>query len=199
MDGFSIVFLTRFLTPIPTFGLSPQTRPVGSRWARLYALTNGAQEAWNFRASADGKRLTYMSLARSSDVVYLGNLELGAKTFNPQRLTLDEWDSQPSDWTRDSKAVLFYSIRSGRFAILKQRIDQQTPEILLSGAENYQKPTFSPAGDRVLYTASATPDRPDPSNRLMSMPVDGGTSSSSSRGRLYLPLRFCAIGSLCFG
>jgi len=145
-------------------------------------LTNEAREgAQNFQASADGKRLIYTSV-RSSDAVYLGNLELGPGTFNPRRLTLDEWDNRPSDWTRDSTAVLFYSIQRSKAAIFTQRIDRQTPEVLLSGAESYQKPTFSPAGDRLLYTTSATVSPLGPSKRLVSMPVDGGTRSVLLRG-----------------
>jgi serine/threonine protein kinase/Tol biopolymer transport system component len=136
-------------------------------------LTNAAGDAGVFGASVDGKRFTYIS-SRSSDSVYLGNLEFGAGTFNPRRLTLDEWASSPADWTRDSKAVLFQSNRNSRGAILKQRIDQQSPEILLSGAEGYFWPAFSPSGDRLLFTMTATGDRYDPSARLMSVPLDGG-------------------------
>jgi len=139
-------------------------------------VTNGAREAANFQASADGKRFTYLS-SRSSDAVYLGNLKPGARTFNLRRLTLDQWNNWPADWTRDSKALLFESSRSGRFAILKQRIDQQTAEILLSGAENYRNPVFSPTGNRLLYTTSSTVADPNTSERLTSMPVDGGASS----------------------
>jgi len=147
-------------------------------------LANVAPDSNDFRASADGKRFTYVSM-RSSDAVYVGNLKLGAKAFNPKPLTLDEWNSSPSDWTRDSKAVLYYSIRSGRSVILKQRIDQQTPEILLSGAESYRWPVLSPTGDRLLYTAATTADRNDPSKRLMSMPMDGGASSVLLKGGHY--------------
>jgi serine/threonine protein kinase/Tol biopolymer transport system component len=139
-------------------------------------LTNGEGDWSNFQATDDGRRLTYLS-TRSSDAIYLGNLELGAQTFNPRRLTLTEWDNWPSDWTRDSKAILFHSYRSGRAAILTQRVDQQSPESLLSGAESYREPVFSPAGDRLLYTASATSDRLDSSKRLMSTPLHGGAPS----------------------
>jgi len=136
-------------------------------------LTNAVGDARSFVASADGKRFSYISM-RSHDAVYLDDLRLGAKTLKARHLTLDDWGNRPFDWTRDSKAVLFHSIRSGRSVILKQQIDQQTPETLLSGAANYRWPILSPAGDRVLYTASATLDSPDPSKRLMSKPMDGG-------------------------
>jgi eukaryotic-like serine/threonine-protein kinase len=88
-------------------------------------LTNGVRYARNFQASADGERLTYISMI-GSDAIYLGNLEPGANKFNPRRLTLEEWHNWPFDWTRDSKAVLFGSSRQGgRYAILQQRIDEQ--------------------------------------------------------------------------
>jgi serine/threonine protein kinase len=139
-------------------------------------LTNGIPQAYSFQASANGERLIYRS-DRTHDGIYLGNLEFGTKAFNPRRLTPDEWDSYPSDWTRDSKAMLVGSIRSGRSVILKQRIEEQPPGILLSGAESYRNPTLSPTGDRLLYTTSATADRQDPSKRLVSMPLKGGDRS----------------------
>ncbi len=152
-------------------------KPIGHP-ARLANVVGVGSE---FRASADGGRLIYGS-QRQTDAVYLANLDAGVPTFDTRRLTLDGWDSWPFDWTRDSKAVLFQSIRSGRFAILQQRIDRQAPEILLSGAENYLRPIFSPASDRVLYTASPTADRLDPFQRLMSMPTGGGAGTVLLRG-----------------
>jgi serine/threonine protein kinase/Tol biopolymer transport system component len=145
-------------------------------------LTNAVGDASVFAASADGKRLTYIS-SRATDSDYLGNLESGAKTFNPWRLTLDEWNNAPFDWTRDSKAVLISSNRSGRAAVLEQRIDQQSSKILLSGPEGYLWPAFSPRGDRLLFTMTATGDRHDPSARVMSVPVDGGARSVLLSGR----------------
>jgi len=163
-------------------------------------LTNGGPDAVRFQASADGKRFTYLSLA-SSDAIYLGNLESGAKRFNAWQLTVDKWNNFLFDWTRDSKAVLFHSIRSSRSVILKQRIDQQTQEILLSGAESYLWPTLSPAGDRLLYTTAETADRRDPSKRLMSMPVDGGTRSVLLRGEYtyhcgFMPSARCVVSEV---
>jgi eukaryotic-like serine/threonine-protein kinase len=164
-------------------------------------LTNLAPTGWNFVASVDGKRFAYLS-QRNDDAIYLGNLEHGARKFNPLRLTLDNWYSTPSDWTRDSGAVLFHSVRGGgRWAIFKQRIDQQTPEIVLAGAESYRSPVLSPAGDRLLYTASATVDRYDPSKRLMSKPVTGGASSVLLTGDytyhcVPVPSARCVLGEI---
>jgi serine/threonine protein kinase len=136
-------------------------------------VANVVGDPENFGASGDGKRFIYMS-TRSSESVYLSNLERRAGKINSWRLTLDNWDSMADAWTRDSKAILFQSTRSGRSAILKQRIDQQTAQILLSGAESYQQAMFSPGGDRLLYTASATLYRADASKRIESIPVERG-------------------------
>jgi hypothetical protein len=161
-------------------------------------LANGAENAQDFSASADGKRFIYIPM-HVRDAVYLGNLEFGAEKFNPQRLTLDAWDSNPTDWTRDSKAVLFAAVRGDEYAILRQRIDQQTPEILLSGAESYKYPVLSPAGDRLLYTAAPTAEIGDPSKRLMSTPVEGGASSVLLAGEYTYhcgsaPTAICVLG-----
>jgi hypothetical protein len=145
-------------------------------------LSNGGN-AFTLQASTDGKRVIYRYL-RSSDVIYVGNLELGAARFNPQRLTRDVWNNWPFDWTRDSKAILFSSTRSAKYSIVQQRIDQQTPEVLLSGAESYRRPALSPVGDRLLYTASAAAGPWDSSKSLMSKPVNGGTPSFLMAGEL---------------
>jgi serine/threonine protein kinase len=163
-------------------------------------LGDDAQSPGNLQASADGKRLIY-TYSRSSDAAYLGDLELGAMKFNPRRLTLEEWNNWPFDWTRDSTAVLFASIRNGRYAIFQQRIDQQTPQVLLSGAENYRRPIFSPAADRLLYLASATVDYLDPTKRVMSKPVNEGTPSVLVAGAYYyrcgsVPSARCVLAEL---
>jgi serine/threonine protein kinase/Tol biopolymer transport system component len=139
-------------------------------------VVSGVPGAVNFMASADGQRFIYLSQG-SSDAVYLGNLEPGARKFNPRRFTLEEWDSVSYDWTRDSKAVLFESVRNNRATILKQEIGQQSREILVSGSGSYKRPASSPSGDRLIYTMSDTADYFDPSKRLMSRPMYGGVPS----------------------
>jgi Tol biopolymer transport system component len=166
--------------PLPSHGADiwavatdPESgKPVGPP-AQLASVERFASD---FSASADGRRFAYLS-QRDIDAVYLGELEPEAKKFNPRRLTLDDWDSEIFDWTRDSKAVLLQSWRGTGPVIAKQRIDQQTPEILVSGRETYRGPILSPAGDKLLYTVAPTAVRRDPDRRLMSMPAGGGAST----------------------
>jgi Tol biopolymer transport system component len=106
--------------------------------------------------------------------MYLVDMWSRGKKPKSQRLTMDDWLNYPSDWTRDSKSVLFFSLREGRRVILKQNIGAQTAEILISGEENYSWPVLSPAGDRLLFRTSPTSDALDPSMRLMLTSLDGG-------------------------
>jgi Tol biopolymer transport system component len=124
-------------------------------------------QAWNPGASADGKRLIAARYHTESRI-YLG--DLGNKDFTPRRFSPDSWYDFASDWTRDSKAILFTSRRNGKWAIFEQQLDAHTPETLIAGPENYLRPKLSAQGT-ILYTArqSSNDDR-----RLMSTPEHGG-------------------------
>jgi Tol biopolymer transport system component len=128
------------------------------------------------RASADGKRLI-LTKTREQTGVFFGPLSSGTQGFGPQPLTLDGWDNQGVEWTRNSKAILFNSNRTGRWAIFKQNLDAKAPEVLITGAEQYCCPHLSATGAELLYTASPPTgdwDWNDPSIRVMSIPVKGG-------------------------
>ena len=139
-------------------------------------------EAGDIEASADGKRLVVVKINRENSI-YFAQLGRGARGFRPQRLTLDSWDSLAGNWTNDSKALVFVSMRGGRWTILKQDVDQKTPRPLVTGSENYQYPVLTPNGARILYTESATVNfRGDPSARLCSAALEGGSQSVLLQG-----------------
>ncbi len=59
----------------------------------------------------------------------------GPRLGTPRRLTLDDADDLPFDWTPDDKAVLFISNRTGTsniFNIFRQRIDETSAEMVVS-------------------------------------------------------------------
>jgi Tol biopolymer transport system component len=131
----------------------------------------------SLRASADGKRLSFIKMAAQGDV-YVGELEAGGRRLKPpRRLTLDGRTDQPSAWTADSKAVLFMSNRNGTYDILKQGIDQPSAELVVGGPEQEYAPRLSPDGAWILYVAAPTLDSLFTSSaRLMRAPVSGGPS-----------------------
>ena len=113
--------------------------------------------------------------SHSEDAVFIGSLAQGAHEFRPKRLTADNWRNVGRAWTADSKSILLYSQRNGRYAIRKQEINGGSPETLVDGPENYRDPVSSSSGS-LLYTAFSSNDGiVDPNTwRLTSTPLFGG-------------------------
>jgi serine/threonine protein kinase len=99
------------------------------------------------------------------------------------RLTLSESNNIPSGWTADSKSVLFLSDRDGRLAVFRQGLDQDSPERLTSGPENYFSPRSSPDGSWILCQALRTVQGASPwtPTDVMRVPLSGGTPEFVAR------------------
>jgi DNA-binding winged helix-turn-helix (wHTH) protein/Tol biopolymer transport system component len=122
--------------------------------------------------TADGRRLVFESTSDQS-YVYVGRLEPDGKLENPRRLTPDQSYNTPFEWTADSKAVIFRSDRTGTFAIYKQALDQDVPELIPTGPGNPIFPRLSPDGNWLIYPV--LPDAGVPGEyRLMRVPLTGG-------------------------
>ena len=179
----------------------PADPDTGNRRGPPTALTHEEKEdRTEFHSSDDGKRFIYLA-GFDRDAVYLENLRSRDKKRNAQRFTVDDWSAYPRDWTRDSRALLIESLREGRRVIVKQNVGDQVPEVLVSGTENYASPTLSPNGEYLLFTASATPNLLDPSKRLMTMSLEGGSRSLLLTGGYkyhcgYLPGAGCVIAEV---
>ena len=98
----------------------------------------------------------------------------GPRLSTPRRLTLDDADDMPFDWTTDNKSVLFASNRTGRFNIFRQRIDETSAEMLVLGPESKMGSRLSPDGSQVLYLAYKRPNDNEQPVRLMRAPINGG-------------------------
>ncbi len=131
--------------------------------------------------TADGKRLAFLKLTAQHHV-YVGELAANATHLKtPRRLTLDERNDFPFDWTRDSKAVLFSSGRNGSYGIFKQSIDRDSAEPVVAGPGDKVDPRLSPDGAWVLYH--------DGSSKLMRgmrVLVSGGPPEVAAFGRYAL-------------
>ena len=126
--------------------------------------------------TADGKRLAFLKGTSQADV-YVGELEKnGARLKMPRRLTLDDRNDFPTAWTPDSRAVLFFSDRNGKWDIFKQALDKRTAEAIVEGSQNYVLPRVSADGASILYHASLKSELfswSEPAN-LMRVPILGG-------------------------
>jgi eukaryotic-like serine/threonine-protein kinase len=147
----------------------------GERLGQPSRLTSWERDMPNFfGASSDGRRLIYAS-RQEPNLLFLGDPQ--AKKLRSRRATTDEWDSYPGDWTRDAGALLFDSFRGGRWVIAKLTSGSEAAEVLLSGAADYRRPVLSPDGSRLLFT-----ERSNATERLMSMPSDGGARTEIASG-----------------
>ena len=140
-------------------------------------LTNWAGFSFSdFSSTRDGKRLAFLKLSSQLDV-YVGALEQnGTRLKAPRRLTMDERNDWPIEWTADDSAVVFWSDRNGTWGIFKQRIDQETAEMIPAGTEPKWYGHFSPDGAWFLYMALPKKQIPGLSLpvKIMRVPASGG-------------------------
>ena len=125
--------------------------------------------------SKDGKRLIVDKFQNRNDV-FLGDLnEMGSRLDSPRRLTFSESRDVPSAWTRDSKAVLFSSNRTGRSQIFSQQLGKDGADPLVPSSDEQISAQTTPDGRWILYysTLYAENDKP-PTTRLMRLASSSG-------------------------
>ena len=162
-------------------------------------------EIRHLSSSADGKRVTFIKRSVQSQV-YVGELEVdGTGMKPPRRLTLDETADNPSAWTGDGKAVLFYSDRSGSAGLYEQDIDQATAQALVIGGDILGDVRLSPDGSWLLYLVGPEEIGSSTPVRVMRIPSHGGSSQLVLEGKnvsgpiircTRAPATFCAIGEM---
>ena len=125
--------------------------------------------------TADSKHLVYNRAKPQSDVYVSEFSAKGPRLSAPRRLTFDEGDDLPFDWTADNKAVLFISDRTGTANIFRQRIDEPSAEMLVVDQEE-KSPIcrLNPDGSQILYSVPTNPNDNLSPVRLMRAPLNGG-------------------------
>lgn len=96
-------------------------------------------------ATSNGKKLAVLE-SRIHQDVYLAELQSG-NLSSSRRFTLDNRDSLPELWTRDSQSILFVSNRNGKNELFQQSLKDSFPHKMES----------SPADD-IGYGNALTPD-----------------------------------------
>jgi Tol biopolymer transport system component len=124
--------------------------------------------------SADGKRLAFNRVNSQADVYVSEFSAKTGKASTPKRLTLDEADDLPFDWTPDSKAVIFISNRTGKANFFRQRINETSAEMLVLGPEEKAICRVSPDGTQVLYLTNTDEKDVAKTIHIMRAPLDGG-------------------------
>ncbi len=129
-------------------------------------------------ATSDGKRLVFLSGIPQGDV-YVGNLQQNGKVLTaPRRLTLNDLDDEPSDWTPDSKSVLFYSNRNGTYDIYRQSVDETSAQALVENKRIKTRPRVTPDGNWVLYYDPPGINSWNELVRISRVPLAGGPTET---------------------
>jgi hypothetical protein len=124
--------------------------------------------------SADGKRLALRRHNPQADI-YIADLKRGGKSLGVlRRLTLDQRLDYATDWTPDSKSVIFYSNRNGPFHVFKQSIDATQADLLMGGSDDLYVPRMAPDGKTVIYIVRAKPGATSENSKIMQVPLAGG-------------------------
>jgi len=147
----------------------------GKRQGQPRQLTDWSSSCLgSMSTSADGKRLAFIKwVARMTS--YLGVLKAGGTELTPPKhFPLSESSDGITDWTVDSKAVIFVSNRTGHFAIYKQPLTGDTAESLVP--EGYgRNPRVSPDGKNILYLGRGRNGWPSREEEpVMRVSIDGG-------------------------
>lgn len=144
-------------------------------------LTNDQGEVFSLSISGDGHRLIYVKGVPEPDV-YVATLDSSGTLSEPQRLTLDDRQDIPFDWTPDGKQVIFISDRTGTFSVYRQSLGQVVPEMIVGGAQPLAEPRLSPDGNQLLYVIYPTTDDPSYEVPLMRVPLAGGPPQLVTKG-----------------
>ena len=125
--------------------------------------------------TADGKHLVFGRDKPQADVYVSEFSADGPRLSTPRRLTLDDADDVPFDWTVDNKAVLFVSDRTGAINIFRQGVDETSANMVVFDREKKLAICrLSPDGTQILYSISANPNDTSLPVRLMRAPIHGG-------------------------
>jgi len=123
--------------------------------------------------SRDGNHVVVQK-SHNFDDIYIGALKnAGTRLEAPRRLTMSDSVDLPSAWSSDSGAILFSSNRTGRRQIFRQKLDQDTAELLTPGSDDQEQAQLSPDGAWYFYWSMPHVED-NQTIRLMRSPVAGG-------------------------
>jgi Tol biopolymer transport system component len=130
-------------------------------------------------ATTESKKLAFSRCKVQADVYVAEFFAKEPRVSTPRRLTLNDADDLPLDWTIDNKSVLFVSRRTGGngiFDIFTQRIDQNSAEMVVSSAEQKMLARLDADGTHIIYLVPPETQTGPQTARLLRAPIEGGPS-----------------------
>ena len=173
----------------------------GKRLDTPRQLTNwNGMCAYSGSVTADDKQLAFLGMA-TKNTVYLADLDSsGTRILNSREFTPDLPTGNPMAWTPDSKYVIYFSERNDQGGIYKQRLDDETSELVVTAPGEFHDGHISPDGKWALWTIYPGKDPQPETVPLMRAPITGGPPElvmnvrfGSSPMCSRLPANVCAI------
>jgi eukaryotic-like serine/threonine-protein kinase len=156
----------------------------------------------NFSVTADGKKLVLLKWVGHL-TSYLGDITAGGlRLLNIRHFPRNESSDGAADWMPDSKAIILASNRTGKFAVYRQSLAEDTAEPVVP--EGYgRNPRVTPDGKWLLYFASTGAPPASVPEPVMRISINGGPSEAlftAPRGTVLItcaraPSDLCATAS----
>jgi len=147
---------------------------------KLQRLTNWTGFCMDPTSStSDGKRIAFLKWT-SHRTIYMADLDAGL-IRQSRHFTMDETGDSPIDWTPDGAFIVFWSVRNGNSMLLKQPLNGEIQETILSVPGNLTEPFVSADGKWVMWQSAAAPGREW--QELMRVSIHGGAPESIVRLR----------------
>jgi eukaryotic-like serine/threonine-protein kinase len=118
----------------------------------------------------DGARLAFNKVNKQTDV-YVTQVRGREILEKPRRLTLDDYNDNPSFWSEDSKFIYFSSDEPGSYQILRQDINEDQAENVVTSVDAMDPIRMTPDGSSFLYV-----DHANGKWELRIAPISGGAS-----------------------
>jgi DNA-binding winged helix-turn-helix (wHTH) protein/Tol biopolymer transport system component len=164
------------------WSLKVDTRP-GSRWGAAVRLTSGPDWKPVINMSADGRHAVFIR-TNIAPAVFVADVDARTREIGKlQRLTMDERQSRPYEWTPDGKSVLYVSNREGTFHIFCQQIGAATPELIAGVQGSPIILRLNPERTEILYLTEADRESADAGNGAPSSQNSNAAGHSATNTR----------------
>ena len=155
-----------------TTDIDPKTGRLSEERKRLTNWTGFCMDPTS--VTHDGRRVAFIKHA-SHGTTYIADLDAtGTRIIKSRHFTLEESETNPMAWTVDSKAIVFYSSRDGPEHAFRQKLNEDTPELITPGVDKFIFYDGAATPDGKWFVAVLRPTNPAEPVQLMRVPMAGG-------------------------
>jgi eukaryotic-like serine/threonine-protein kinase len=175
--------------------LDPRTGQTGGKPRRISNWSGFS--VFGLTVTPDGKHLAFLKGQEQADV-YVADVKPGRpRPANVRRLTFDDRNDFPFDWTPDSKGIIFVSDRNGPRDIFKQGFDQREAEAVVTDPETKWVPAVSADGAWIIYLSIPKGKHfPTAEGTFFRVPINGGPAEPVMKARAGSIVQ-CSRSSAC--